>query len=252
MYYTTPKPGKEDLPSYYQSEEYISHTDGSKSLFEKLYQVVKGITLRRKQELILSYVPHKGKVLDIGAGTGDFLAHLKKHSWNISGVEPNAQARKLAHSKGVELVANVAEISKSFQAISMWHVLEHVYDLETQIAWLKEHLSPEGFLFVAVPNFESWDAQKYEEYWAAYDVPRHLYHFSQKSITHLFRQEGLKVVETHPMKFDAYYVSLLSEKYKMGKMNFFRAMRAGFNSNRAARKTGNYSSIIYVIQHSKD
>lgn len=249
MYYTSPKPTKEELSSYYQSEDYISHTDGSRSLFEKLYQVVKEFTLSRKQKLLHSYLPRKGTALDIGAGTGDFLAHIKRHSWKTAGVEPNEQARKLAQDKGVKLVASLETVSGSFDAISMWHVLEHVYDLEEQIAWLKDHLAAGGSLFVAVPNFESWDAQYYKEFWAAYDVPRHLYHFSQKAIRGLFEEHKLEVVKIHPMIFDAYYVSLLSEKYMNKQMHFLKAMRAGFKSNRHARKSGNYSSLIYVIQH---
>lgn len=249
MYFTRPKPSKENLPSYYQSEDYISHTDGNRSLFERMYQFVKGITLSRKQKLLQSYLPNKGRVLDIGAGTGDFIAYLKKRHWDVSGIEPNDQARSLAISKKVVLSPSLDQIKDSYDAITMWHVLEHVYDLEMQINWLKEHLVSAGVLLVAVPNFESRDAQKYGDCWAAYDVPRHLYHFSQKSIRYLFEENGFEVIAKHPMKFDAYYVSLLSEKYKSGKLNFFKAALAGWKSNRSAQKTGNYSSLIYVLRH---
>ena len=249
MYVTTPKPSKEKLPSYYASEDYISHTDGKRSLFEKMYQVVKGITLSRKQKLLTSYIPQKGALLDIGAGTGDFLEYVLKKGWNASGVEPSEKARALAIQKNVSVVEALPENSNGYNAITMWHVLEHVYDLEEQLRWLKKNLSREGALFVAVPNFESHDASMYNTDWAAYDVPRHLYHFSKKAIQLLFEEQQMRVVAIHPMKFDAFYVSLLSEKYKTRKMNYVKAFLSGWRSNQKARKTNNYSSLIYVIKH---
>ena len=249
MYCTSPKPTQEKLPSYYQSKDYISHTDGKRSLFEKFYQLVKGVTLWRKQNLLKTYLPTKGSILDIGTGTGDFPAYSNKKGWKAQGIEPHGQARELAINKEVETAASLEEISDKFDVITMWHVLEHVYDLEEQIQWLKKHLNKDGFLFVAVPNFESYDAEYYKEFWAAYDVPRHLYHFSQKAIKTLFQEVDLEIVGTHPMKFDSYYVSLLSEKYKLGRMNFINAFINGWKSNISAHRTGQYSSLIYVLRH---
>ncbi len=249
MYVTTPKPSEEKLPSYYASENYISHTDGRRSLFERMYQIVKGITLSRKQKLLTSYLPQKGSLLDIGAGTGDFLEYAAQKGWNVSGVEPNEKARNLAEQKNVLLTEDLPEGEITYDAITMWHVLEHVYDLEEQLVWLKEKLSREGVLFIAVPNFESFDSAHYKTDWAAFDVPRHLYHFSRKSIQLLFEKQEMKVVKMVPMKFDAYYVSLLSEKYKTGKMKFMNAFWSGWRSNKKAKQTGAYSSLIYVIKH---
>ncbi len=249
MYLTSPKPSKETLPSYYASEDYISHTDGKRSLFEKMYQVVKGITLSRKQKLLTSYLPAKGSLLDIGAGTGDFLEYASKKGWKVSGVEPNYKARTLAAQKNIHLTELLPKEEYTYDAITMWHVLEHVYDLEDQLMWLKNKLSREGVLFIAVPNFESYDAALYKTDWAAYDVPRHLYHFSKKSIQLLFEEQNMQLIDVHPMKFDAFYVSLLSEKYKTGNMNFFKAFLSGWRSNQKAKKTGAYSSLIYVIKH---
>ncbi|MEP0263393.1 class I SAM-dependent methyltransferase [Dokdonia sp.] len=249
MYFTTPKPSKEKLPSYYASEDYISHTDSKRSLFEKMYQVIKGITLSRKQKLLTAYLPQKGHLLDIGAGTGDFLEYTSQKGWTISGVEPNEKARTLAQQKSIALTEHLPENTTSYDAITMWHVLEHVYDLDDQLHWLKKKLSKEGVLFIAVPNFESFDAIHYKTDWAAYDVPRHLYHFSKKSIQQLFEKHEMHVVKILPMKFDAYYVSLLSEKYKSGRMNYFKAFWSGYKSNQSARRSGAYSSLIYVIKH---
>ncbi len=250
MYYTMPKPTLGSLPSYYESEDYISHTDGKRSLFEIAYQTVKGITLSRKRKLLKKYHPSLGRVLDIGAGTGDFLEHLSKHNWNTSGIEPSIKAKSLAQKKGLNLKSIIEEVGEEqFDVITMWHVLEHVYDLQGQIDWLKKHLSKNGTVFIAVPNFESYDASYYKEFWAAYDVPRHLYHFSEQSIKMLFQLSDLKLVEILPMKFDAFYVSLLSEKYTSGKMNYFKALTTGLRSNNRAKANGGYSSQIYVLKH---
>ncbi len=249
MYFTSPKPSEENLPSYYASEDYISHTDGKRSLFERVYQIVKGITLSRKQKLLTHYLPKKGHLLDIGAGTGDFLEYASQKGWHVSGVEPNEKARDLAKQKNVSLTESLPDNSKKYDAITMWHVLEHVYNLEEQILWLKEQLNRGGVIFIAVPNFESFDASYYKSDWAAYDVPRHLYHFSRKSIQLLFEKHNMEVVKMMPMKFDSYYVSLLSEKYKTGKMKFLNAFWTGWRSNQKARRTGAYSSLIYIIKH---
>jgi 2-polyprenyl-3-methyl-5-hydroxy-6-metoxy-1,4-benzoquinol methylase len=251
MFFTQPKPSEAELPSYYESEDYISHTDGSRSLFERMYQAVKQITLSRKHSLLKKYVSSQGTVLDIGAGTGDFLAHLSKKGWSIQGVEPSKQARDLAANKGIALQNDLPQGQSTYDAITMWHVLEHVYDLDTQWSWLKANLSKEGTLFIAVPNFESHDASKYGAAWAAYDVPRHLYHFSKKAIQLIAEKYELEVIAIEPMKFDAYYVSLLSEKYTYGRMRYVSAFYNGWMSNWKARHSGAYSSLIYVIKHQK-
>lgn len=251
MYSTVPKPSLDKLPSYYQSEDYISHTDGKRSLFERVYQLIKQTTLSRKHNLLKSYLPNKGKLLDIGTGTGDFPSYLANKGWEASGTEPNSQARALAIEKGIIVSESLQEVTIAFDVITMWHVLEHVYDLDNQLTWLKSNLKESGFLFIAVPNFESKDAQHYKEHWAAYDVPRHLYHFSKKAIQSLFAEKGFELVTTHPMVFDAYYVSLLSEKYLSGKMGFIKAFINGWKSNIAAKKTGDYSSLTYVFRHNQ-
>ena len=219
LYRTTPIP--ENLGKYYQSEAYISHTDGSKGFFEKLYQWVKHYTLRKKMNLVEQYVS-QGKLLDIGAGTGDFVGIAKKKGWYATGVEPEAKARHRAGEKGIFLEEKQENISTTFDVITLWHVLEHIPHLQEQIHYLKNHLSKEGLLLIAVPNYKSKDAQHYGDYWAAWDVPRHLWHFSQESIRLLFQQQGFELIGVKPMYFDAFYVSLLSEKYKSGKMNFLK------------------------------
>ncbi len=187
--------------------------------------------------------------MDIGAGTGDFLAEAKKRGWEVFGIEPDEEARKLALEKGIKLSEHSGNFkSEKFDVITMWHVLEHVYDLKNQIIELEHLLKKNGLLIIAVPNFQSYDAHYYKEFWAAYDVPRHLWHFSQSSFKHLFSGTGFKQTDTRPLIFDAYYVSLLSEKYRTGKTNFVKAFRIGFKSNFKARSTSEYSSLAYFFR----
>jgi 2-polyprenyl-3-methyl-5-hydroxy-6-metoxy-1,4-benzoquinol methylase len=246
---TYPKPSLEELPSYYESEDYISHTDGKRSLFEKLYQFIKNIALKNKLKLINSQ-SQKGKLLDIGAGTGDFLVVAKNDGWQITGIEPGEKPRNSAIQKGVSFANNLSDLEdNSFDVITMWHVLEHVSDLEFQIKELKRLIKPNGTILIAVPNFKSFDANYYGKFWAAFDVPRHLWHFSKTAIEKLFANQKLQLVKVLPMKFDSFYVSLLSEKYKTGNMNFFNAFWIGLKSNRYGKINLEYSSHIYIIKN---
>ena len=247
---THPQPSLDKLPKYYESEDYISHTDGKRSLFEKVYQIIKWYSLNKKVSLINSLHSQKGNLLDIGAGTGDFLTTAKKSGWHTTGIEPNEKAKAISISKGVTFAENLESIeSNTFDVITMWHVLEHVPDLENQIKTLKRLLKPNGTIIIAVPNYKSFDAKYYGEFWAAYDVPRHLWHFSKIAIEKLFAKENMKLIKILPMIFDSFYVSLLSEKYKNGKMNFIKAFYIGLKSNMKAKQNLEYSSHIYVIKN---
>ena len=247
---TDPQPSLDILPKYYESEDYISHTDGKRSLFEKAYQIIKSYSLNKKVSLINSLHSEKGSLLDIGAGTGDFLATAKNAGWNITGIEPSEKAKTISISKGVSFVENLEGIeSHSFDVITMWHVLEHVPNLENQIRELKRLVKPNGTIIIAVPNYKSFDAIYYGEFWAAYDVPRHLWHFSKIAIEKLFAKENMKLIKILPMIFDSFYVSLLSEKYKNGKMNFIKAFYIGLKSNHKAKQNLEYSSHIYIIKN---
>ncbi len=251
---TSPQPSLEKLSEYYKSEDYISHTDTKRNLFEKVYHIIRNISLKRKLKLINSFQTEGKKLLDVGCGTGDFLQIAQQNNWTVSGIEPNKEARQIANSKTSNSVYNIEHLLKfpkhSFDVISLWHVLEHLPNLDEHVSILKSLLKENGALMIAVPNYKSYDAKYYKNFWAAFDAPRHLWHFSQESISKLFLQENMKVEETHPMKFDSYYVSLLSEKYKSGWMNIFNAFRIGFASNLKAKRSGEYSSLIYVIRNS--
>ena len=256
MLVTIPVP--ENLSSYYKSEDYISHTDSKKTVIDKIYQTVKNITLKRKLRLINECLLHQNSIsrpekniLDIGAGTGDFLKVCKVNLWNVFGIEPDMEARNIAAKKGVLLHKDLSHFTdKKFEIITLWHVLEHVENLEEYISTLEKLLSKNGTLIIAVPNYKSYDAKYYSKFWAAFDVPRHLWHFSETSISKLFAPVNLTVEKTLPMKFDAYYISLLSEKYKYGSMKPISALFRGFVSNIKAIKSKQYSSLIYVLKKS--
>jgi len=250
---TTPQPSAEKLPEYYKSEDYISHTDTKRNLFEKVYHIIRSISLKRKLKLINSFKSESRNLLDVGCGTGDFLQIAQQDNWDVYGVEPNEEARQIANSKTKNTVYNIEQLLKfpkhRFDVISLWHVLEHLPNLREHISILKSLLKENGTLIIAVPNYKSYDANYYKNFWAAFDVPRHLWHFNHESISKLFSKVDMKVLERHPMKFDSYYVSLLSEKYKSGWMNIFKAFRIGFTSNLKAKRSGEYSSLIYVIKN---
>lgn len=248
MMVTSPVPT--DLANYYKSDAYISHSDSSTSLFDKVYQGVRKYTLKNKVSLINSFDTSTKKLLDVGCGTGDFLAAAKRDGWNVYGVEPSKVARDVSSRKNIIALEELSFLKEdNFDVITLWHVLEHVPNLFSYIETLKKKLKPNGVLVIAVPNYKSFDARYYKDYWAAYDVPRHLWHFSQQSIKSLFSEQGMHVQKIMPMKFDAYYVAMLSEKYKYGKNKFLKALCIGFLSNWKARATSEYSSLIYLIQN---
>jgi 2-polyprenyl-3-methyl-5-hydroxy-6-metoxy-1,4-benzoquinol methylase len=251
MLLTYPQPEIENLSKYYESEDYISHTDSKKGVESFLYQFIKKKALQKKTRLITSLNNGTGNLLDIGAGTGDFLKSAKQKGWKINGIEPNEGARKLAQEKGIDLSENINNFKgKTFDVITLWHVLEHLPNLEDNIYNIEKMLKPGGTLIIAVPNYKSYDARYYKNFWAAFDVPRHLWHFSRKSMKRLFSKK-INLTHVKPMIFDSYYVSLLSEKNKTGKQNLIKAFFIGLRSNIAAWRTKEYSSLIYCFNKAK-
>lgn len=247
--FTNPQPEKEKLGSYYLSDDYISHSGKAKSLIGSLYLFLR----KRSLEWKLSLLPKsKGKILDYGCGTGEFLKTCQHAGWNISGVEPSHVARQkaeaLTHKKIEE---ELTEFNQEYDSITLWHVLEHVTDLNQTITQLCTVLKKDGQMFLAVPNHLSYDAEFYKQHWAGYDVPRHLWHFSQSTMQQALKKNGLTIVKTIPMNLDAFYVSMLSEKYKNRSHPFIQLIKAfyiGLLSNWKGKKKNEYSSLIYVAQ----
>lgn len=251
--FTQDAPDETAISQYYKSEAYISHTNTSKGFVNQMYLAIRKFTLRLKYNIVKKYTGlATGNLLDVGAGTGAFLKQMHENGWQVTGIEPDAGARNVAHQtfglnlQPYEVLKNLP--SKTFDAVTLWHVLEHVHDLHGYMDILKSLLKPGGKLFIAVPNYQSADAAIYRLAWAAYDVPRHLYHFSPQSIQALMQRHGLKIVARKPMWFDAFYISLLSSKYKNGKTAWIGAVSSGLRSNiTAALNNKKSSSLIYVV-----
>ncbi len=249
FWYTSPRPEDEDLGKYYEQENYVSHSDKGKSLFDIAYRNVRKIALKSKVSLVQKYTERKALVLDYGAGGGAFVKALLEAKFNAQGVEPSEVARLNAKSVyGLSLhQADYIESSNAkFEAITMWHVLEHLPNLHQHLETFANALSSKGVLIIAVPNHESLDAQYYLENWAALDVPLHLYHFKKANIRQLAKMHNFEVCEIKNMPFDSFYVSMLSEKIAGSNSNI-NALITGLKSNMKAGQD-NASSLIYVLR----
>ncbi len=257
MIITNPRPNVESIERYYASDNYISHANRSTSLFDKIYFVARNLTLNWKYHIIKELAPNPGKLLDYGCGTGQFLSFMKTKKWNVSGIEPNDKARQKANELLNNTILKEPDriINHSFEVITLWHVLEHIHDINETLQKLKSQLISNGYLIIAVPNPNSYDCKFYKNVWAAYDVPRHLWHITRETMSTLLKINGFNLIETRPMKLDSYYVSLLSEGYKKPKqlklITGLKALIIGFLSNLYAIKSKEYSSIIYIAQQNE-
>lgn len=254
LQFTNPRPKEEEIGPYYDFKEYYSHGDKVQNFTQWLYQKIRKSSIRRKVGLI-NRLSKSGALLDYGCGTGEFLQEAKRQQWTVSGIEPSEKARIQALGKlPTEVLENLSEVSEleSYDVVTLFHVLEHIHSLRKTVKKITSHLKSNGYLVIAVPNPESADAKHYGNDWAGYDVPRHLYHFSEKSMTIFQAQFGLELVRIEPLAYDSYYVSLLSEGYKNPKSGlisrYFKAVMQGYRSNQKAGKPGNYSSNIFIFK----
>jgi 2-polyprenyl-3-methyl-5-hydroxy-6-metoxy-1,4-benzoquinol methylase len=249
---TNPRPDEKALGAYYKTENYLSHSDRNETLFDKMYHFIKKYNLNHKRKLVEKF-HRSGRIMDIGCGTGSFLGQFDKRRWKRVGFEPDDEAREIAKKiQGLEVndlsVLNSLTDTKA-EVITLWHVLEHVSTINEQLAKIKSLLTEDGILVIAVPMSNSYDANYYGKFWAAYDVPRHLYHFTKETLEQLLSKHGFNLVEKYPMRFDAFYISMLSEKYKKRSVPLLRAVLKGLISNLTATKEkGTYSSMIFVFR----
>jgi 2-polyprenyl-3-methyl-5-hydroxy-6-metoxy-1,4-benzoquinol methylase len=253
--FTHPAPSKEAIAPYYNFPSYISHTDTKEGFVNQIYHKVRNRTLTQKTNWVQSlFTGHKGQLLEVGAGTGAFAHSMFKKGWKVTALEPDATSRQRALENYDINLLPIEELfqleSAKYDVITLWHVLEHVHDLNAYMKTFNSLLKPNGRLIIAVPNYTSYDAGFYKNYWAAYDVPRHLYHFSPLSMHFLAKKHKMSIVQKLPMWYDSFYVSLLSEKYKKsGMVGIMRAFFVGCISNLIAlRNADRGSSIIYEIK----
>lgn len=247
-------PAPEHIGAYYKSENYISHSDTKKGLVNTLYHQVRALMLQRKQKLVERQTNGtRGTILDIGCGTGYFLGHMKKKGWNVYGTEPDADARAIASQLLGEEVWDSPGLfdlsADTCDVITMWHVLEHVYELAEYLQKIHSILKTGGSLIVAVPNYTSHDAGVYQEKWAAYDVPRHLWHFSPRAIVRLIQPYGFELETRQRMPFDPFYIAMVSEKYRNSGLALVKGMlHGGLSLVRSLGDIEQSSSLIYVFR----
>ncbi|MDP5100342.1 MAG: class I SAM-dependent methyltransferase [Nonlabens sp.] len=241
---TIPQP--DNLDQYYESDAYLSHDDSDSSFFARCYNAVKVLNLRSKTKLVQKYHAN-GKVFDIGAGVGDLVQSLQKSSIQVVGYEPSQRAREAAQKKGVQLLKSYPTTQQDYSLITMYHVLEHVPDIGAQLRLVNSLLKPDGHLILALPNYKSFDARYFKKFWAGYDVPRHLYHFDRKAVQAVCKKY-FEVVETQPMWFDSFYVSILSAQYKKIPAAFVGGVLIGLWSNLTALFSKEPSSITYILK----
>ena len=255
LLFTEPRPKPEEIGKYYQSDEYYSHKENKQGFIPRIYESVKKVNLKRKVNMATDGL-QVGKMLEIGCGVGDFIQEMEQHGWNCTGIEPSNDAKAIAEKRVKAKLYDPQEIGtlpdESFDLVTMWHVLEHVDNLKEEIGHLQRLLKKGGRLVLALPNFKSHDAQYYKEYWAAYDVPRHLNHFCRASINNIFKNTELKQRKTDKLVWDAYYISYMSEKYENHTLPLLKGVWRGFVSNNKARKSGEWSSLVYVLERQKD
>jgi SAM-dependent methyltransferase len=255
---TQDHPDESDIGRYYESDEYISHSDTGKGFSNKIYRLVRTIMLRRKEGIIKNVSGlKKGNLLDIGSGTGHFVHTMKKAGWNVTGIEINEKAREFAISRfGKDFISPekiVALSDNSFDCVTLWHVLEHFQKPYKYFEEISRILKPEGTIIIALPNNISYDADYYRQFWAAYDVPRHLWHFSPSTFMLFAKKFSFEFSGFFNLPFDVFFISIMSEKYKGSKLPFISGLLNGIRFKaKSVFSNEKDSSVIYILRKSPD
>ncbi len=254
--FTNHFPSEDEIGKYYDSPGYISHSDSDKGLTNRMYHLFRRLMLRRKVNLVKRHLKKgNANLLDIGCGTGYFLNAAKERGFTVSGIEKDEKAREKAITRfGLDVRDETAFFRlerSSYDVVTLWHVLEHLEKLNESIEKMADILSPDGTMVIALPNHQSFDAKWYKEKWAAYDTPRHLWHFTPDTLERLLANHNLSVVKKYRMPLDAFYVALLSEQY-LGSTALIKYLRAfligttGFIRSLINLKQS--SSLIYIVK----
>jgi SAM-dependent methyltransferase len=252
--FTQDYPDEKDIGRYYESEDYISHSNTSKGFSNKLYRLARNLMLRRKLFIVNKItVKKRGSLLDIGSGTGHFANTMKRGGWQVKGVEINEKARNFSKANfGLDISGpeDIPSLQTSgFDCITLWHVLEHFHDPFKYASEISRLLKPGGVCVIALPNSSSFDAEHFGKFWAAYDVPRHLWHFNPVTFRRFADKAGFKVEKTLTLPLDLFYISILSEKYSGSRMSFLTGMTvAKMYWFASIFKRERSSSIIYIMR----
>ena len=256
--FTSDPPDEKDITKFYISEDYISHSDKKQSLTDHVYHLARNYMLRKKHNLVRKMSRREtGTLVDIGSGTGYFADYMNGNGWKVKGIELSEQARKYSVSRFGLTVVSPSEVSaikdESADCVTLWHVLEHLYD---PVMWLKEIkriLKDDGKCIIALPNIKSADAEWFGNEWAALDVPRHLWHFSPGTLPAFINGHGFICKKVIPMPLDIYYISTLSYKNRGCRLSLVRGMITGlFLTVRSLTNKDRASSLIYVISKQRD
>ena len=257
--FTNNFPSEDSIGRYYDSPDYISHSDSKTGFINRLYHFFRKQMLKKKVNLVSKYVAPRQKdnirLLDIGSGTGYFLNAAKEKGYTVTGIEKDTNAREQAITnfgldiKDEQSLWNIE--NESFDVITLWHVLEHMENLNEVVAKIKSILKPDGVVIIALPNHNSHDAKKYKGYWAAYDIPRHLWHFTPDTVEKLLGKHQFNIIKQKTMPLDAFYISMLSEKYRGSGslMQYIKAIVVGtVGYLRSLSDINNSSSVIYIAK----
>jgi len=254
--FTQDHPDEKEISNYYASEDYLSHNDSARGLTSILFRFSRKIMLGRKRKITEKAAGLiKGRLLDIGCGTGHFLNVMKKAEWEVKGIEINDKAREYAVSSfGVEVI-NPGLIAlletNSFDIITMWHVLEHFQDPVMYLSEVSRLMKADGVCIIALPNCSSYDAEHYGKFWAAFDVPRHLWHFSPFTFQLFTQKSGFKIKSVKSLPLDVFYISMLSEKHRGNRLYFITGIaKGGWFWFLSLFKKTKISSLIYILKKS--
>ncbi len=152
----------------------------------------------------------RGRLLDLGCGTGAFAMAMKQRAWDTAVTEINDAVLTDLRAVGMEAKRPDEALrdgfSAPFDAITCWHVLEHVEHPYELAKWARQQLKPGGIFQVTVPNLASWQARMFDKDWLHLDVPRHRYHFSPDTLKKLLNDAGFEIVHstTFALEYDLF------------------------------------------------